>query len=211
PRDVGQTNPVPHHPSSTIMTAQQPTPDPRATCWNCAIETYGTAAIFRRRATKLENRLRWLSFMGLIGPVLVGGVVTSFGTDSRLLPLLLVLASLVAVGQLAVSIWSLVSGWETTLKYAYESAGDNNHLSREFQHLGQSDPNAPAFDAAYQRLKGLNDARERADGSQGISDAELRYGMRVGLREFQRPCAGCGEIPTSTTPTDCDVCGNFEL
>jgi hypothetical protein len=58
-------------------------------CWARFIDTYGTACTFERRAAQYERRVRLLTFLGIVGPVLVGGVITSFGTSWSGVPYLL--------------------------------------------------------------------------------------------------------------------------
>jgi len=181
--------------------------DPRQACWDRAIETYGTAWIFSRRAKRLAAWLRRLAFVSLVGPLTVGALATGFGLQWWGLSIALVVAAIVGVIQAIVSLWALTANWEDSLKYAYESQSDNNRLSREFQELAEAQPND--FEIRRQVLNAQYNAREQSDNNQHITEPEKREGMRAGLRQFERACSACKKVPTSMSPSQCEVCGNF--
>lgn len=51
-------------------------------CWNLALYAFGTASAFQKRSQKYKRRLRWLSFAGIVFPLMIGGLVLSFGNGS---------------------------------------------------------------------------------------------------------------------------------
>jgi mobilome CxxCx(11)CxxC protein len=113
--------------------------------------------------------------------------------------------------QAAIALWSIVGGWVEGYSYATTSAAANESLSARFSELGRSPPNSTnELRHKYKKLQIEDNARREQDHRQGIKQAELRMGMRAALRQFQRPRAGCDEVPTSMKPTNCGVCGNFK-
>lgn len=179
----------------------------RSKCWDLAIHAFGTAWIFEKRARKLRWKLKILSFLGIAVPVVIGGIVLSFGTNPRILPALLWVAGVLGVAQLTGSVWSLVARWDDSLAYALESVTANYRLSRRFESLGEQPP--ADLEVEFRVLDAENQARKDLDFRQDLTPKEKRAGLRAGLRQFQRACVGCNEVPTSMSPTDCEVCGNF--
>jgi mobilome CxxCx(11)CxxC protein len=179
-------------------------------CWDRAIYAHGTAQIFIRRSNKLKRRLRWLSFFGLAGVVCIGAIVTLFGIGAPSLSWVLAIAGIVAVGQLLLSLWSLIANWADNLAYSLESAAENLALSSAFRELGKRAQNPPPdLDARFADLRARDESRRISDTKQGITEKEKRFGMRAGLFQFQRECAGCNKVPASMEPTACKVCGGF--
>ncbi len=192
------------------MITEEPIERLRKLCWDRALTSYGTARIFEKRARRYKNLLRSLDFLGIIVPVFVGGIVLSFGTNLSLLPRILTIASILGMIQLVMSVLSLVMGWQDALVYSEGSVSTNYRLSREYEKLGTNPPNTFAsFELQFSLLEKENQLQEETDNKQGVTEKEKREGMRAGLRQFQRQCAACGEIPQSMRPSDCDVCGNF--
>lgn len=190
--------------------ADQTTDALRTQCWNSALEAFGTAFIFEQRAQSLRNRLRLLQFVGLAVPLLVGLIVLGFGTNTDYLPRVLLAAGVLGVVQGGYSLWALTQRWEDGLAYAQESASGNHRISREYKKLAQAFPGAgPERDLRLGILAAEDSQRTEQDYAQAITEPERRMGMRAALRQFQRQCAVCKSVPTSMTPTKCDVCGNF--
>ena len=50
----------------------------RGEAWDNAIHAFGTSYIFERRLKAARKKLRWLTFLGIAVPVMVGGVVVTF-------------------------------------------------------------------------------------------------------------------------------------
>jgi mobilome CxxCx(11)CxxC protein len=179
-------------------------------CWDEALHCFGTAAIFRKRANRARLRLRILTFLGIVVPASVGGLVLSFGTDFQYKNLVIVFASIFGLIQLVLSIWSLVAKWEDSFAYSLESLSVNDRLSSLFQELAKAIPiDSMELKTRYELLQAENRDRRARDNQQLITEKEHRFGMRAALRQFQRTCISCKKVPTSLTPTNCDICGNF--
>lgn len=179
-------------------------------CWKRAIYAHGTGELFLKRSLKYTKLLRALSFFGIVVPLLIGGVVLGFGTHGACLEPLIGIAAFAGVVQLAFSAWSLVYSWADNLEYSLESSAENFDLSLKFRELG-AQAESPPDDLMLRvtELKAKDEARQRADTKKGVSEKEMRYAHRAGLRQFGRACDDCGKIPYSMEPTTCPVCGRF--
>ncbi len=182
-----------------------------AECWNRSIHSYGTMAIFQKRSAILNRLLRGLSLAGIVFPLLIGGFVLSFGTKTEWLEKLLIpLVSTLGIAQLIFSGISIVYAWSDELQYCLDSAAENHALSIKFKELGALAANPPAdYEAQVNILKATDNARQNADMKKNLSDKELRYGHRAGLRYIGRACAGCGIVPISMESSNCSICGGF--
>jgi mobilome CxxCx(11)CxxC protein len=179
-------------------------------CWDRALYAYGTAVVFRKRSRLYRGLIRVLTFMGIIVPALIGGVVIGFGTNAAYLTTMLWLASLAGVIQLFFSVWAVVNKWDDKLEYSLESVAENFELSSTFQQLGSLAPEPPAdLQVRFVAAQAKDDARRAADDKKGLTEKELRYGHRAGLRQFQRRCEKCKIVPVAMDSTDCPVCGRF--
>lgn len=188
-----------------------PVPDQkRLECANYALHAYGTAYIFERRSAGIQNKIKLLSFLGVAGPASVGAIVGTYNLSADELAIVLFVAGSIAIGQLIISVWSLVSGWEKNLSEYIELKTRNYEISDSYEKLCKE----PSIDVDefQRRLDKLDIARSFIRGStdkHSISDKEKRRGMRYALRKFQRACAGCSVKPTDMKSTKCGVCGSF--
>jgi mobilome CxxCx(11)CxxC protein len=179
-------------------------------CRNRALFAYGTGQLFVRRARRYRWGIRWLAFIGIAGPLLIGGVVVGFGTNPAHLKLLLGAVAIVSIVTLIMSAWSLATSWPENLEYAITSSVDNLELSPRFRELAETAVAPPAdLEIRYAALRARDDSRRGADYAKGVSEKERRYGHRAGLVQFQRECAGCKQTPVSMTPSKCEICGRF--
>lgn len=179
-------------------------------CWDRALYAYGTAAVFQKRSRRYRSLIRALTFMGIIVPLLIGGVVIGFGTQATYLPFILGVAAFVALIQLFFSAWAVVYKWDDKLEYSLESVTENFALSSAFQELGTLAPQPPSdLEVRFTAIKVKDEARRATDAKQGLTEEEFRFAHRAGLRQFQRPCVECKEVPRSMESTDCPVCGRF--
>jgi mobilome CxxCx(11)CxxC protein len=167
-----------------------------------SFHSFGTAYIFNKRAKKISRYSNWLKVLGIIIPTTVGGLALSYGTDSHLLLLAITIALPLGIFQLVLSVLAIIYKWDDELAYSYESNNAHNSLYHDFMTLENL---KMQFNTLFTKLK----AREEQDEKHNISDKELRLGMRHALRQFNWPCKGCNNIPTSMESTKCDVCGNF--
>jgi mobilome CxxCx(11)CxxC protein len=182
----------------------------RKSCWNEALQCFGTSEIFAKRAVKYRRRLRLLTFLGVAVPATVGGILLSFGANFEHLNLTIYLASLLGLVQLVLSLWSLVAKWDDSFAYSLESLSSNRSLVSLFEDIGRNPPSdEQEFKLRYELIQSDNRLRAQRDDQQMITPQEKRYGMRSALRQYRRACAGCNQIPTSMKSTSCGVCGNF--
>jgi mobilome CxxCx(11)CxxC protein len=191
----------------------QATPQTDQICkesWDRALYAYGTGTLFADRARKYRKGLRWLAFIGIAGPLLIGGIVLAFKANAAYLEIFLFVVGVVGIIQLLVSAWSLTSNWADNLEYSLSSSSDNLELSPLFKALGQSSSSPPAdIEVQFAALKARDEARRKIDVTKNISEKEKRYAHRAGLLQFNRECSGCKQTPTSMTPSDCGICGRF--
>lgn len=180
-------------------------------CWNNAVYAFGTADIFDRRGRVLQRRLNWLGYIGLVGPLLVGLLALGFGATSQSVELVIPIAIVVGTVQVLISAWSLVSDWTGNLAYARESATANIELAGRYQQLARSALDYTLIDLRHRfdLLLVEDNGRRQRDLARGIDDRERRRGLRAALRQFERKCSACQQVPISMTPTQCEVCGKF--
>ncbi|MGW4461230.1 mobilome CxxCx(11)CxxC protein [Micromonospora sp. NPDC004704] len=180
--------------------------------WDRALHAHATAFIFEQRARRLKRRLRWLTFVAQIVPVVVGGLALAYGAGFPLLGAAVAIGAAVGLLQLIVSTWSVVSGWVESYGYASTSLVDNQRLARDFKQLGEDTTSATeSIRHRADILRAIDDARQAQDYGQDISNEEKRIGMRAALRERQAKCAGCQHVPTDMNSTKCGVCGDFKI
>lgn len=180
--------------------------------WKPRIDTTGTAYIFEQRAQALRRRLQLLSFIGLVVPLVVGGLALAYGAGFWALPVFIGVGSGIGVAQSVFALWAIQAGWVDAHSYAIRSIAANTELARAYDELAKN----PPVDAKERRyrldvLRTKETAREEEDYKQGITDAEKRMGMRAALRKYQKACDSCHEVPTDMNPTECGVCGGFKL
>lgn len=176
-------------------------------CRDKEFYAYGTTRIFERRASKLQRLRTWITFLGIVTPLIVGTIVLAFGVDGKFLPYLLGVAGLVGVVQIVLSTWSLVSRWDEQYGYSIESARDNTSLYNEFKKMAEHPPKD--LDERFSKAVEQYEAREFRDIAQNISDKEKRYAARESFKYYQEPCPVCNNVPRTSKPSKCDGCGNF--
>ena len=189
------------------MSCEKPIDPIRRECMDRALYAFASAVIFDERARGLRIRVRVLAFVRTGVPLVLGGSLMIF---EQLLPYLLYVrvgAGVLALGAVAISGWALRSGWEGLLAYALESSSHNHQLSRNFGELEEIAPKD--LETQFERLCVEDQIRRSYDGQRDVTEKEKRYGHRAGLTQFETPCDGCGEVPTSMKPSDCGCCGNF--
>ena len=149
------------------------TNEQRQDCWDKAVHAFGTAYIFEQRSNKARKKLRWLSFLGIAVPVLVGGIVVAFFGVDQLKPYLswlIVLAGLLGTIQLVITIWSLIAKWEDEAIYGSESNVGNYEISKLYADLARNNPDD--FDSKYELLNLRNDLRSAEDSKKEITEKE---------------------------------------
>lgn len=176
-------------------------------CRDKEFHAYGTTRIFERRAGRLRSLRTWITFLGIVAPVLVGGLVLTFGVAEKSLPYFITVAGLVGLVQLVLSTWAIVARWDEQYEYSIESSRHNTDLYNKFKAL--ADKNPPDMSDKFDKVQKENEDREFKDIAQNITDKEKRYANRESLKYYQKPCHICTVTPTSSKPTKCDACGNF--
>ncbi len=180
----------------------------RRRCNDNSIHCFGTAYIFEKRASSIRKKITFLTFLGIATPAMVGATIGTFNISPQNTKYVLVVAGILGVLQLIFSIWALVSGWNNRLSYYLESKSANYRVANEYAQLANSTSLSEAeYDTKLKVLETETNIRSDLDNRHDICDKEKRMGMRAGLRQYQRPCTGCGKVPTSMKATKCGVCG----
>lgn len=183
----------------------------RTSCWNNAITAFGTAYIFDKKAQRHGFYTNILKVFGIVVPVAVGATALGYGFNSVILKAIIALAIPLSIIQLIFSVFAVVHKWDDELAYSYEASQDLSLISDSFKKLGNLPPASfKELNDKYEILNTRLKARKQQNSKHKIREWELRMGMRYALREFQRKCVGCGEIPVSMKSTNCPVCGNFD-
>lgn len=181
----------------------------RLQCHENKLHCYGKSYIYGGRVNKYERRLRIISFIGIIIPLMFGGYVLTYGTNS-ISNTSISIAGAILLIQLFFSVLSLVFKWDDELAYSLEATRDHNLLSQDFKNLGQFSPvNIDDFMSRYNILNEKLKSRNEQDIKHDLSDKERIKGMRWTLREFSKPCIVCLSIPYEMKKTDCPVCGKY--
>lgn len=172
---------------------------------------YGTSAIFQRRERKLKARREWITYLGIIGPLVIGSAVGAFGKDWKIasfevLPVIVTLASLVGIVQIVLSTWALVARWDEAYGAAQESVRTNNDLYHKFRSLRDMPPQD--YMASLELLRQENTRQEGQDYRQSITEKEKRYAYHQSMRYLRKECDGCQTIPSGKS-TKCSTCGTW--
>jgi mobilome CxxCx(11)CxxC protein len=182
----------------------------RSQCWNAALHAYGTGFIFERRAHIFKQRLNWLTYGSLGLPLAIGLLVLGYGEFKALKYLIPVVVAACAILTL-LSLWSIIGGWVEGCSYANSAVSANHLLSEKYAVLGENPPRAfRSFQREYDKLGVEDKILQQQDYQQDIREEEKRMGMHAALRKFRRPCAECGQVPTTMTPSNCGVCGDYK-
>jgi mobilome CxxCx(11)CxxC protein len=182
----------------------------RKKCWDNALDAYGYSYIFDMRAARYSNWIYWLNVTAVIVPVLVGLTAIGYGYNTQILKYCINAAIPLTIGQFVFSLFAMFGKWDEKLAYSYESSQSHNFLYIGFKKLAEFPlKNIQDFTHEFNLLEVEANGRSKQDVKYNVTDSERRKGMRYGLREFQRPCAGCNNVPLSMKSTNCDVCGNF--
>ena len=182
----------------------------RQDCRDKALHCLGTSYVFQKKAERLEKLSRLISLLGVIVPLLIGGVATTYGFNTQILKWAIWIVAPISLFQLLLSGISLVNKWDSQLSYALESQSENRILSEQYQKLTKFPPSTEVeLEKQFDVLSAKDSERTKQDEKVNFSDKENRMGMRYGLMILQRQCVSCKEIPLYMTPTECLVCGKF--
>lgn len=177
-------------------------------CFEKRFYCFGTTKIFEKRVEKYGFRLKAISFMGLLSPVLLGGFVAAFSTEHEVLKnILLPLCGFLTILQAVLSLLSLVSKWDDVFAYSISAVKNNTRLTNDFEQLSNQSEGKIKRDLP--RLLEAFNRQEIEDTAQSISIKEKRFAMRNTLFQYKNKCETCNKVPESLTPTTCDTCGNY--
>lgn len=182
----------------------------RQEAWNQALFCFGYSYIYNERSIKTSKILNFLTFMGIITPIIIGSVVMTYGLNSKIAKNILLYTSPIPIIQLVLSVWSTVSNLNGACNYYYESSLNNSELAEKYEQIGKFPPNT--FDelkSKLEKIDNIRNFRENQDAKYPLTDKEKRKAMRYSLRKYKRSCAGCNQIPIDMKSTDCGICGNF--
>lgn len=179
-------------------------------CWDDALHSFGTSYIYSIKGRKIGRLLKTVNFLGIIVPLLIGGIAASYNLSPSSLNTLLIIAAPFSILQLLLSALSLSYKWDDKYSYLLESTNDNSQISNDYRNLAKYPPTRFIDLKSKKELIDIKyNIRGNNDGKYGLTNREKREAMRYSLRNFQRSCAGCNIVPTDMIPTDCGVCGNF--
>jgi mobilome CxxCx(11)CxxC protein len=179
--------------------------DLQSHCADKRFYAFGTAKIFERRAQQLEKQRNWITYLGIVVPLLVGACALAFGTEA--LPFMVIPAGILGAAQLALSAWSLVAKRDATHSYALGAVQAHTRLFNTWDAMAKRPP--AGFADKVTELDAEDQRQEQSDLLQNISTKEKRFAMRSSLYHFGSKCQRCQQTPSSMKPSDCDTCGNF--
>jgi hypothetical protein len=113
-----------HYRTSTKMTRTRESDRSCTECWVRAVYAYGTAQQLLKRSRKSRSYLRRLAFIGIAGPVVIGGMVIH-GIAPDYLDVFLWVVGIIAIIEALVSVWSLAATWADNLSYSQRSTAEN--------------------------------------------------------------------------------------
>lgn len=186
-------------------------PELRRKCNDNALQSHGKAYIFEQRSYLFHRRLTVLKWLGIAVPILVYGIICSFGLSPAWQKFIIMLASIISTALLILSAWSMAANWEQQYSKSLQAQMDYAELCRLYKELGTTMLlSLQDYKAEVARLDSLTEKADRLAMELRINDEEKRMGMRAGLREFQRECVGCKTVPKDLLSTPCEICGNFK-
>ena len=176
--------------------------------WDKALDALGYSYIYSKRIISISKWNRASKVLGILIPVMVGGILTTYYQNRDITDTVIVVAGVVSLIQLLISSYLSITGSDEKQSNYTSINAKYSLLNSEFESLAKFPPNdTTELFNKYNIL--IERERSISESNFNISDKENRLGMRYGLRNYRRDCAGCGKTPLSMNPTDCDVCGNF--
>jgi mobilome CxxCx(11)CxxC protein len=161
-----------------------------------AIEAYGTARIFAKRALWYRKFNKIRDLLGIGVPAMVGIIFMGFSFAPHNIEYILVIAGVFATAQLLLSVLSLVYGWDEGYSYAKESLADNNRIRNRLDcilhgYISLENNRQAIMDALRYDIQ----AREKDDEAQGLDNREKCYGRRQGFAQYRAECNICRRVP----------------
>jgi mobilome CxxCx(11)CxxC protein len=174
------------------------------------VYSLATKYIFDQRIVKYTRRMTVLAVLGVITPLLLGGILLSFDIPPIAQKIIKAFAASISLLQLILSVWALLAKWEYILSYSQEASYAHWVLFNKYKNLFAYPPDsADELKNEIGKIEIEQMSRDQQDAKIPPSPKDLRAGMRYSLFILHKPCAACKEIPTSMTSTNCDVCGNL--
>jgi len=179
-----------------------------------AVNAWGTAVIFERRAQRYQRWLKGPSLSGVAIPILFGAVVLAVGVDWEGLKDLAWYTGVFAAIQIVVSAYSLFQGYDDRFRQALDSASANKALAVALAELARNvSIQEEEFARKYSKLCGYYECQDVHDERKSVTERERRMGGRAGLKRFDIPCAKCKLVPSSYSAradkSECKFCGDF--
>ena len=174
-------------------------------CHSKELDAYGTSKIFKRRSDKISFYRNIITYLGFVVPLVVGAGVLAF--SAGFLAYVFIPAGILMTIQLALSLWTMVAQWDSKYSYAIGSMQNNLKMSGAWKTLGENPP--PNAEEKFKELLAEELRQEQSDLTQSITDADIRYGMRMSLYQHRETCVVCKIKPLTMKPGNCDTCGNF--
>lgn len=179
-------------------------------CWDDSLHSFGTAYMYAKKSKVIGRYLKAVNFLGIIVPVSIGGIVTSYSVSPDTLNIILVLAAPFSIAQLILSVLSLNNKWDDLYSYYLESTNDNSQLSNDYKNLAKYPPDKLRELKSKKELIDVKySIRNTSDTKYILTPKEKREAMRYALRNFQRSCVGCKKTPIDMISSNCGVCGKF--
>lgn len=182
----------------------------RQQAWDKALSEAGMGHVFRDRATDLSKSVRTTKVLGVLVPMIPGAIVLSYEVDGIAVQVSKWVFSVLSVFLAYRFGRSLALGHDDKLNYYYESASHHSSLAEAYTRVAQDDSlSEEDIRVRLADLNGEQRVRDQQDDKHNITAKDERKAMRYGLRQFGRKCEGCKEVPTSLSPSNCNICGNY--
>ncbi|MDR2437813.1 MAG: hypothetical protein LBE12_00390 [Planctomycetaceae bacterium] len=185
-------------------------------CWDKSLHCWGTAELLRIRANFMNNLIKGQTYAGVAIPVFIGMLVLCFNFKDDFFYTIKIVFSILNIPFILFSLWTIVWKWQDG--YITLSRANDEHLvlSEKFKDLAHRINSSPIptlneIEREYDSLKREDEILTQKIKELNISECEKRYAMRFALRQFQRECVGCGQVPKNLISTDCPVCGQFKF
>jgi mobilome CxxCx(11)CxxC protein len=122
-----------------------------------------------------------------------------------------IFASLISTALLVLSAWAMAANWDMQYSKSFQAQMENAELAKFYKELAKTELlSFSEYKAEIARLDSMTEKVDHLCMELRVTDQEKRMGMRSGLREFQRECVKCKQIPSDILSTNCDICGNFK-
>jgi len=167
-------------------------------CREKAFYARGTAVIFERRVCRYSRNRNYINYLGVVVPLLVGGINLSFDSNffnEEILPYVKILAGVSGVLLLLLSVWSLIAKWDDHLSYALGAMKANYKLYDDWKLLADLAP--IDIDIKIIELEKANQLQSSQDYAEGITEKEKQAARQDSLFHINKNCPLCGAKPSA--------------